>query len=593
MKSFILLLVFASISCKSTNQNTISEIKISDNSYKLPLLTCENRIVDSSFQHFKIVAMNMPGASDRGMVPYGLDVLKLRDYVKTIKNSGFNTVRLPYADIILDVTQKVPDSLIEANLDGDDSLKDMTPLDVFLKTIEVITEEGLLVYVNSHSTMNMWCCKKDDRNGLWDSLHTRDNDGGSFISSLVKLANLIKNNPNVIGFDIRNEIREDTKRQAAAHWSGYRNGSLMSQPEERLDWKKAAENAAEALLAINPDWLMIIEGLNFSIDFKGIKLAKAPVNLSVSHKLIYSPHAYSFHGRDNQKKYNNEWGYLMEPNRFYTAPLMIGEFGDKTNSQWWKDTVKYIKDNDISFTYWSMNAERYGGEYPKIIDQVIAAKQYDRNKPSTTCEDPKLSKVDAATCIMNEVALEGRDSRTTEETYGYLQRNDTGTLWVLDTNSFRHQAIHATSQELTKKLNEERPSPKNCKNNFGYRWMQFANSDENLCLEVTENGGVGAPVSGNRCHSGRNQQWLLTEIEGKYQVQVRYNYENNTKLCLSINKEKTQIEDCNNSVLWQVKEQDEDSMQLSIGNRCLWSKGSLNSCEDGPNKIKKLKLIGR
>jgi hypothetical protein len=84
----------------------------------------------------------------------------------------------------------------------------------------------------------------------------------------------------VVGNDLRNEVR-----------------GLMMQwdrnvPGMELDWKYAAEKMGKAIQAVDPDLLIIVEGLNFANDMSGIK--RSPIKLDVPNKLVYSAHYYSW-----------------------------------------------------------------------------------------------------------------------------------------------------------------------------------------------------------------------------------------------------------------------------------------------------------
>jgi hypothetical protein len=90
-----------------------------------------------------------------------------------------------------------------------------------------------------------------------------------------------KNNPRVIGMDLRNELRK-------AHGVDAQWGSN----NPRNDWYRAAKLAAEEVLKQAPHWLVFVSGLNYQLDFGDI--AKKPLELSVPNKLVYTGHFYSW-----------------------------------------------------------------------------------------------------------------------------------------------------------------------------------------------------------------------------------------------------------------------------------------------------------
>jgi endoglucanase len=91
-----------------------------------------------------------------------------------------------------------------------------------------------------------------------------------------------KDDPYVIGNDLRNEVRYDAWNFIMPRWN---TGS------ERSDWKIVAERAGEAIHANDPTQLIIIEAIESGSNFIGIKAA--PAVLTTPNKIVYSWHYYS------------------------------------------------------------------------------------------------------------------------------------------------------------------------------------------------------------------------------------------------------------------------------------------------------------
>src|SRR5258708_8557240 len=103
------------------------------------------------------------------------------------------------------------------------------------------------------------------------------------------LAQRYANNPMVIGADLHNEPH------APACW-GCGNATV--------DWRMAAETAGNAILAINPHWLIFVEGVDcygpggattgdcylWGGNLEGV--AQYPVQLNVPNQLLYSAHLF-------------------------------------------------------------------------------------------------------------------------------------------------------------------------------------------------------------------------------------------------------------------------------------------------------------
>ena len=89
--------------------------------------------------------------------------------------------------------------------------------------------------------------------------------------------------PLVVGNDLRNEIRKDSKEWMTPTWG---TGS------ERVDWRGAAIRGGNSVLKVAPHQLVIVEGLNYANDMLPIK--DNPIQLDVPNKLVYSYHYYSW-----------------------------------------------------------------------------------------------------------------------------------------------------------------------------------------------------------------------------------------------------------------------------------------------------------
>ena len=173
------------------------------------------------------------------------------------------------------------------------------------------------------------------------------------------LAERYKGNTTIIGADLHNEPHEP------ACWG-------CGDPAR--DWRLAAQTAGNAILAINPNWLIIVEGIQNYRDqwyWWGGNLAGArdyPVQFNVPNQLVYSAHDYpaSVFGQPwfNDPSYpgnlpaiwDNFWGYLHKNN---VAPVLIGEFGTKlltaSDQQWYDKITAYLGATGVSFTFWSWN----------------------------------------------------------------------------------------------------------------------------------------------------------------------------------------------------------------------------------------------
>ena len=153
-------------------------------------------------------------------------------------------------------------------------------MEVFDATVKSLVNAGVMVILNNHISTAEWCCGEYDGNGLW---HNKEYSADQWEEVLTSLAVTYKDEPMVIGNDLRNEIREDLKNGLIPKWG---NGKV------KTDWKMAAEKAGNAILKEDPTQLIIIEGLHYANNMSPIK--DDPIQLDVPNQLVYSFHYYDW-----------------------------------------------------------------------------------------------------------------------------------------------------------------------------------------------------------------------------------------------------------------------------------------------------------
>ncbi len=199
----------------------------------------------------------------------------------------------------------------------------------------------------------------DYRPELW---YTNQVPQTRWLHDWIMLAHHYRGNDTIIGADLANEPH------GPATWG---DGN------PRTDWHMAAEQAGNAILAVNPQWLIIVEGIEeYHGDFYwwGGNLEGAqqfPVNLSESDKLVYSAHDYGpeiypqqwFRATDFPHNlpiiWQKYWAYLQMDD---IAPVLLGEFGGRSMGQdtsgvWQRTLVSFLHARGISYTYWAWNPD--------------------------------------------------------------------------------------------------------------------------------------------------------------------------------------------------------------------------------------------
>lgn len=129
-----------------------------------PLFTSGMRIVDSSGRRVKLAGGNWSGGHLCRECVDGLEMRPMRDIALDIRYKlKMNCVRLPYSLQLFFYNKVVEDKYLTANPE----LKGKTSLEIFDITVKTLTDVGLMVILNNHTSTSMWCCSNDDGDGLW------------------------------------------------------------------------------------------------------------------------------------------------------------------------------------------------------------------------------------------------------------------------------------------------------------------------------------------------------------------------------------------------------------------------------------------
>jgi endoglucanase len=312
-----------------------------------PLHASGQYIVDSAGVRVHLNAFNWYGSEGQDFVVEGLEAQPLNSIVTTIKGLGFNAVRLLWSNQMVESNPVVGNYALTANtnLEGEHALT------IFDTVVNALTSAGIMVILDNHMSNAGWCCSTTDNNELWyNSAYPEAN----WIADWQAMAERYQSNPWVIGVDLRNEPR------SPATWGGAAS----------TDWHAAAERGGNAVLAVNPNLLIFVEGVNYAGDLSGV--TSLPVQLNISNQLVYEAHDYGFwYSSINGYSgwYNAmepKWGYLV--NGSNPQPLWIGEFGtcnsadtcDSSGSNadlgfWFNAMTSFVRDYGVDWSYWAIN----------------------------------------------------------------------------------------------------------------------------------------------------------------------------------------------------------------------------------------------
>ena len=314
-----------------------------------PLHASGGKIVDAQGKEVVLTGVNWFGLETGTFAPHGLWTRNWNQMLDQMAAAGFNTIRLPYSNDLFKPGSKPTGVDFGKNPD----LAGLTGPQIMDKVVGGATARGMMVLLDRHRP------DAQGQSNLWYTDHVSEK---TWIDDWVALAKRYRDNPLVIGADLHNEPH------GQATWG---DGN------QATDWQAAAERAGNAVLGANPNWLVVVEGVE-SYQGKGywwggnLQGAQAhPVKLADPSRLVYSAHDYSpkvwqqawFSDPNFPNNlpalWDSMWGNLAKSGQ---APVLLGEFGgrsvgDDAEGVWQKSVMRYLKDHKISYTYWCWNPD--------------------------------------------------------------------------------------------------------------------------------------------------------------------------------------------------------------------------------------------
>jgi endoglucanase len=110
--------------------------------------TSGSRILDANNEPVRIAGVNWFGFETASYVPHGLWTRDYRSMLDQIKAEGFNTIRLPYSNQMLD-PGSTPNG-IDFSGGKNSDLQGLTPVAVMDKIVAAAGERGLKVILDRH-----------------------------------------------------------------------------------------------------------------------------------------------------------------------------------------------------------------------------------------------------------------------------------------------------------------------------------------------------------------------------------------------------------------------------------------------------------
>lgn len=323
----------------------------------------------------RLTGVNWFGFETEKYIAHGLWSRDYKSMIQQMKDLGFNCIRIPWCNDMLD---KYPGDAIQVNAWGDDpytgerglnlDLEGLTSLEVLEKIIAEAERQGMRIILDNHSRMPD--AYKEET--LW---YTPTFTEDQWIADWVFMINKFKMYKNVIAADINNEphggyIVPGLKPPATWGFDLEEYGIT--------DWRGAAIRCSEAILAENPDMIVVIQGVQ---DYEGSNywwgsnhagLRDHPITTLPADKVLYSVHEYgpTVHPQDWFEDptfpanlpdvWNDRFWFIRDQN---IGDVYIGEIGLKEEMAadptsipyiWFTEFMKFAGDK-VHFTYWSWN----------------------------------------------------------------------------------------------------------------------------------------------------------------------------------------------------------------------------------------------
>src|SRR6266508_3000551 len=306
-------------------------------------------LVDENGYEVCLTGVNWFGFETSTFAPHGLWARGWQDMLDQIVASGFNLLRLPFCNQVLD-ERRMPSSIDYAKNPDPHNL---TSIEVMDRIVEGAAKRHMRVLLDRHRPT------ADGQSELW---YTAVIPEARWIRDWVSLAHRYHDQPAVIGADLHNEPH------GRATWG---DGNRST------DWRLAAERAGNAILEVNPNWLIVVEGIErygndwywWGGNLRGARVD--PVRLSRPDKLVYSAHDYGpevypqpwFRAPEFPSNltslWMDHWAGLQSEG---VAPVLLGEFGGRSvggdpEGVWQRTLVAFAKQHRISYAYWSWNPD--------------------------------------------------------------------------------------------------------------------------------------------------------------------------------------------------------------------------------------------
>jgi endoglucanase len=352
--------------------------------------TSGTRILDAHGNLVRIAGVTWSGMASSHWVPTGLDFQRYTTIMDLIKLLGYNTVRLPFSNELVERNPVVRDG-VAAN----PQFRGKRAMQVMDAVVAYARQIGLKIILDDHRSR---AARPREVNSLYEPLwYDRQYPESSWIRDWQALARRYRGNDAVVGFDLRNEPHTDGPGPwtvSAYLHHGATWGPYHGVDNPATDWRLAAQRAGNTVLGINPHLLIIVQGLSLYPDasqpggvasswWAGIltPVKKYPVALNVPHQLVYSVHDWGPRKQampwfknlsygSLEAAWHRNWSFLLDrPAAGYAAPIWLGEFGTCNESSlcvegqrgdsqghWFQLVLRFLREHSaVGWSFFSLD----------------------------------------------------------------------------------------------------------------------------------------------------------------------------------------------------------------------------------------------
>ena len=354
-----------------------------------------SRLYDMNGNEVWLTGANWFGLNCNEAAPHYLWSADVDDILTEVADRGINVIRFPIStELIVSWMNGDPNPVNSVSANADpaftinpdfceaDGKTLKNSMEIFDIIIQKCKKYGIKAFIDIHSphtdnsghNYNLWYGKAGVTTDVW-------------IDSLVWLADKYKNDDTLLAYDLKNEPHgKGQEGKDAAKWDG---------STDENNWAYAATKCAEAILDVNPNALILIEGVEQSLsgampgDYWGMPdrrdnspyigawwggnfrdAREYPIKPKQgTSQIVYSPHDYgpsvyaqTWFDKDFTEQtllddyWYDTWAYI---NAEDIAPELIGEWGghmDGAENQKWMTLLRdYMIKNHINHTFWCLN----------------------------------------------------------------------------------------------------------------------------------------------------------------------------------------------------------------------------------------------